>query len=162
MTQKRSQKNKKSRIQKGKKQKPNQSQPQRRSNSKVGLLSRYIFLRSYGLSFWKIFLAIATMLGFMATALTLSARLSVSSITDLNPAQPFSAMFTISNDGYVSVQSVQFICSAKQVKYPNDNFVSHYMGNNDSLNVGSISPGEKATVPCTYKIGSEMPILSGD
>lgn len=61
-------------------------------------------------------LTIMSIAAFAVTMLTLFPRLSVSNSSAIDPNDPFSTPFLISNDGYVPLFSVEFSLAIREVK----------------------------------------------
>src|SRR5713226_10265571 len=96
-------------------------------------------------------LGFATLLGGYAV---IRPRISVSLSTPLNPANPFSTPFTASNDGYLSLYDVAFLCQLHRVR--SDRFIELSSGEGrlqttaETLVARKMSPGEKNDVPCIF------------
>lgn len=65
---------------------------------------------------WKHLLVILGYFATLAGVLSLTPRLSVIATSALDPADPFSTPFTISNDGYLAIHSVTFRCAMRNVR----------------------------------------------
>ncbi len=94
---------------------------------------------------------LATSLGFMTGYLSLVPRISVWQTQPLNPADPFSTPFIVSNDGPLGINLVKFSCLLLNVETANRNRFINVRLSSESLTVIGMEPGEKATVPCIFR-----------
>jgi hypothetical protein len=104
---------------------------------------------------------VLTMLGFvigipgiLVGILSLLPRASVTPNDPLNPDDPFSAPFVVSNDGYVELNDVQFSCSPMKVETKNFWVIDTVPGKEPggvretSLDVGTLGRDGSTTVRC--------------
>lgn len=118
--------------------------------------------------FWLLVLKVVlSVLALMGTLFTIDAyvsyRLSVASVTVLDPTNPFRTNFTISNDGYMAVRNVSVQCHVPSAFYEGQSITR----DTDVLSpplVESLAPGSKITMPCGYNsfIGFENPLIKAD
>jgi hypothetical protein len=103
---------------------------------------------------WKIIVGASSVVGLIGGLMYFAARVTVSSLTPLNPTDPFSTPFSISNDGAFSIYDVEFSCSLNDVKFPNGGGMSNLsVGGYGLPPIKVIEAGEKATYQCL--IGSQ-------
>lgn len=76
--------------------------------------------------------------------------ISVSQSTPLNPADPFSAPFIVSNDGALVIDSVQFDCLLNNLQ-TNQITVTDGDFEDDSQFVDTMDAGEKRSVQCAFE-----------
>ena len=62
--------------------------------------------------FWGVIAGISVIRGLGAF---FCPRISVCPLNPLSPSEPLSAPFTVSNDGYLSVNNVEFSCAIKKI-----------------------------------------------
>jgi hypothetical protein len=117
--------------------------------------------------------AAALILGVYASYVQLAPRISVSPSASLNPSDPFSTPFEVSNDGYLSIRDVQFLCRLTDVQAqpPGINLSFENIGvmgpdqflGDKSQNIRDIGPGRQATTKCNLSpIFPVMPIDRAD
>jgi hypothetical protein len=131
-------------IRKRREQWKNKGQP-----AKEGQLSLAAIPRT-----WRIIGAVLSgtcvLLGLLTGVLTLLPRLSVSNLEALNPADPFTTPFVVSNDGYLGVNNVRFSCLLYSLLNEKQHIVMR--GGAESINYASpvrrLPAGERATIPC--------------
>lgn len=89
-------------------------------------------------------------------------RLSVSVLTALEPSAPLSTQFAISNDGYLAIYDVTFVCGVEQLKFKAGSGIERIGFTNPKLVEKRIGPSKKATVTCDWLINRDAPISKGD
>jgi len=94
---------------------------------------------------------IATSLGIVTAYLSLIPRISVSQTQPLDPADPFSAQFIVSNDGPLGINDVAFDCAILNVNTLHNNRISTSYIRPKALKDLGMEVGEKATVPCVFR-----------
>jgi hypothetical protein len=109
---------------------------------------------------------LATILGLVTGYIALLPRVSVSQNEQLDPSDPFSSPFVVSNDGPLPMERVRFRCGIVSASYEHgpkveggSNFGSSFIfapdasGNMPPQNFGAVemNPGERSTIPsCNY------------
>jgi hypothetical protein len=101
----------------------------------------------------KAVIVLSVLLGFYVAVLP---KISASASDPLNPLDPFTSRFTISNDGYFEVNNSSFSCCIVSAKYEMVSFDSILI-NLDTEGPLSLEPGEKVTVPCPLTTGIGFP-----
>ncbi len=96
--------------------------------------------------------SIVGVVGLVSGLLVFASRVSVSSSTPLNPSDPFSTPFFISNDGLFAIYDVKFHCDLRGIKFPEGGGVSNISIIDDSPSISSIEASEKATTKCMISI----------
>ena len=81
-----------------------------------------------------------------------ASRVTVSSFSPLNPNDPFSTRFSISNDGAFSIDDVEFGCYLKDISFPEGGGFSNFSVIDSSLPIKTIEAGEKATYKCLLSV----------
>ena len=95
---------------------------------------------------WKLIGIIALPIGLIASLLAFASRVSVSPSSPLDPSDPFSTPFFISNDGLFAIYDVKFHCYFKKVKYVEGGGISNIEVLEDTAPISAI----EATKPlCT-------------
>jgi hypothetical protein len=88
-------------------------------------------------------------------------RISVTPTDPLNPADPFSAPFVVSNDGYIPLTDVQFACRPEKVNFGSRltlTFGSETVIITPAVfNVGTLDLDSKTTVPCALDEVMQVP-----
>ena len=107
-----------------------QSIPEADSKSSPKLAKKFFLI---GLGTWKVFCIFVLIVGFLATILNLSPKISLSPSPPLDPSDLFSTPFTVFNDGQFPVWNVKFTTLLNQVK--NEGRVTW-----DNISVEIISP----------------------
>lgn len=94
--------------------------------------------------------------------LVLGPRVSVSAAYPLNPSDPFSAPFIMTNRGNLSIYNVGFTCNQTGAVYPNPKW---NVGDNKTTYTDLspvIQPGESRTIPCGMRGTLSLPIVGAD
>lgn len=132
----------------------------RKQGSKQTPLQRFVALvRRASARVWALVVALGVVLGVAAAAYP---RLSVSSSSPLNPTDPFSTGFTISNDGFFSIHDVKFACSLNDVKGHVGEIPITIEDVEVDLDapISKIEASEKATFKCRISFSQTAPDLS--
>ena len=88
------------------------------------------------------------MFGLIAGCYSLLPKLTVMPSDRLDPDDPFSTIFLVSNDGVLPVHSVEFSCVGDYVKYPNDIELFRNTSIEYTPIRETIDAGDKVPVPC--------------
>jgi hypothetical protein len=81
--------------------------------------------------------------------------------TFLDPNNPLATPFTVSNDGYLPISNVDFICGIGHLDFANGSRFEEFGMTTTEMHEEQISPNEQATVRCDWMV-SGSPITSGD
>jgi hypothetical protein len=96
-------------------------------------------------------------LGLSVTNILLgwASSVSIASLAPLNPTDPFSALFTITNDGKFRLCEVQFACYLARVQYqsPDVPQFRHKVVRLTGFSVKSMTSGERQTIQCHTPMG---------
>jgi hypothetical protein len=114
-------------------------------------------------NWWKTFLeylaVFSAILGIVAFVLSNAPKLSVDVSGSLQPANPMSTVFYLSNDGLLPVHDVVVACGAPQLKAGKYEIESEQDARflfPDSK-AAKLSPGHKMTLPCAHLVGVADP-----
>ena len=108
--------------------------------------------------------------GIYIGALNLVPKFSISPLSSLNPSDPFATPFEISNNGYIDLYDVRFLCSYKDVESiygskiltPGADEETTGGFTSDSLAVEHLDRGRKATITCPFPFVLPGPISKAD
>lgn len=125
----------------------------------LGLVVTLYNQRWFGLSV-KIVVVLATCLGLVVTLYSLFARIGVTSDSPINPDDPFSSPFTLSNKGILPIYDVLFSCTLRDVKWQ-DGGVSNIRTKTNAAPIKRINAGEATTTFCKF-FPYELKIKSAD
>ena len=95
----------------------------------------------------KIVVGLATFLGSVVAILSLCARIGITSDSPINPADPFSSPFTLSNKGILPIYNVLFSCTLRDVKWQ-DGGVMNIRTRTKADPIKRINAGEATTTFC--------------
>jgi len=121
---------------------------------------------------WKATIFFGFWLGILSGYISLLPKISVVQNEQLDPSDPFSSPFIVSNDGPLPIENVRFRCGIGSVSYYGkvrvkgaENYGSSFMfapdahGNLPVQNFGSpeMNPGERSTIPsCNYPLPKDV------
>jgi hypothetical protein len=100
---------------------------------------------------WKSLVFLATVLGVVSGWVAMIPKISVSQSQPLDPNDPFSTPFVVSSDGPLPIENVKFFCTIHTLTTTGASVIGE-TGNlftSPMFNSPEMSPGERATVPCT-------------
>lgn len=99
---------------------------------------------------WKVVTIGAVFLSLTNILLGWAASVSVASFVPLEPRNPFSAPFAISNDGKFPIYEVQFGCYVVRADYkpPSKSKVTRHVTRLNGFYIGRIGSGETQTIQC--------------
>jgi hypothetical protein len=152
---------------------PNRSQRSPKLNLLKKPLSFLPRVKRPALLLWSLIGAIALIFGVFVGYVQLAPRISVSASAPLNPSDPFSSPFVISNDGYLPIRNVQFLCRLSDVNaqppglnlsFENISVMGpdRFLGDK-SQKIRDIDPGGQATTKCNLSpLFPVMPIENAD
>lgn len=135
----------KSRKGQRKKEKPKNKKPQ---SIKRNWQNSFLKIKTWSLRTWTLIVSIGTIIGFVSSLMFFASRITVSSLNSLDPSDPFSTPFSISNDGAFSIYNVEFRCHFKDVSFPRGGGFKGFSVQDDSPPIAVIEAGEKATTKC--------------
>ena len=116
---------------------------------------------------WQIFVVVATLLGVLTGVLSLLPKLSISSSGPLNPKSAFTTPFTLSNEGFLSIMSVNIFCAIREAKFEGDREI---IGTEDYRSrfttpdhaAAELKPDEKYTFSCAFLFNEDAPLIKAD
>jgi hypothetical protein len=116
---------------------------------------------------WKIVVVFGCLLGMANVFLAWNSRLSVTSLSSLNPLNPFATPFMVTNDGYFPVYTARFACMIEKIEYeplsPDDTTtIQHNRLRLPAQSIGRIGAREARTIQCQLGIGRPSPITAID
>ena len=97
----------------------------------------------------KIVVGLATCLGLVVALYSLCARIGVTSDSPINPDDPFSSPFTLSNKGFLPIYDVLFSCTLRDVKWQ-DGGVMNIRTKTNADPIKRINAGEATTTFCKF------------
>jgi hypothetical protein len=97
----------------------------------------------------KIVAGLITCLGLVVTLYSLSAHIGVTSDSPINPDDPFSSPFTLSNKGILPIHDVLFSCTLRDVKWQ-DGGVMNIRTKTNADPIKRIKAGEATTTFCKF------------
>ncbi|MDQ3714403.1 MAG: hypothetical protein M3388_19610 [Acidobacteriota bacterium] len=97
---------------------------------------------------WKILSIVALLVGLVSSLLVFASRVSVSSSSPLNPSDPFSTPFYVSNDGLFAIYDVTFYCNFRDVTFFEGGSISGISVRGSDPLIPSIEASERATTKC--------------
>jgi hypothetical protein len=92
-----------------------------------------------------------TLLGIAGAWLSVLPEISVSQTQPLNAADPFSIPFVVSNNGPLSVNSLNFTCVPINIETSHQSRVIPSGFRSESVPINKLEPGKKAGFPCTFR-----------
>lgn len=104
---------------------------------------------------------LAVALGVATGYLSLLPRITISQNQALDPMDPFSAPFVVSNDGPLGINKVVVLCMPIKVEDTAHNLLSRYAVKRVPT-IPGMEVGEKATVPCYLGVTLTHPIETAD
>jgi hypothetical protein len=96
----------------------------------------------------------------VATLYSLSAQIGIASELPINPGDPFSSPFTLSNDGFLPIYHVLFSCTLRDVKWQ-DGGVVNIRTRTNAEPIKKIDAGEATTTFCKF-LPNKTKIKSAD
>jgi hypothetical protein len=113
---------------------------------------------------WKILLGLitllATILGVVTAILSLVPKISVSALEAQDPAIPFPAPFSVSNDSPLGINKVKMSCILIHISdFTGHEFVTDAATTNFFPDISHMEPGEQATLPCVLPMKSMNPYV---
>ncbi len=88
-------------------------------------------------------------------------RLSVAPLSSLDSNNPLATPFAVSNDGYLPISNVDFICGIGHLDFENGSRFEEFGMTTTQMHEKRIGPNEQATVRCDWMVQGS-PIVSGD
>jgi hypothetical protein len=119
---------------------------------------------------WQKILELIAVAGFVFAGMTFfysfSPNLSITSSVPFEPSDPFSAPFSISNNGYLAIHDVQVLCGLKSVEFTNGSRFSKFSVATDQDKAFNFSPGESITARCrvpeVFRVPKGVQVKSAD
>ena len=100
---------------------------------------------------WKGFGVLALIFGVVQGVASFVPRLSVYNASALNPSDPFSTPFILSNDGMLDIYSIEYSCAGNFIETESHNIVSDVEATHWTPGRQILSPAEKDSFPCGLK-----------
>ncbi len=122
-------------------------------------LVRRTISKTWRIVAWLLTVA-ATSLGVVTGYLTLVPKISVSALEAQNPAIPFPAPFSVSNDSPLGINKVKMSCILIHVSdFTGHEFLRDTATTNFFPDISHMEPGERATLPCVLPMKSANPYV---
>jgi hypothetical protein len=91
-----------------------------------------------------------------------ASRINISPAYSLDPADPFSTRFLVSNDGLLSIYDVKNWCYVNDVSNDNGAHVGDLRAYEAATDASEMGPTDKSTVRCRVPVGFASPATHGD
>lgn len=141
---------------------PRKKQQKHKLNIEIQPLSQKVI--GYVQKGWKTTLYILGIFAIIAGVMSFLPKISVTPAEPLDPSNPFSAPFIISNEGVLALHSVSYRVHIREVQSEDGGKVIIYKKGitvSDFL-ISYFSPGEKATTGVPFPFKFQTPIKSAD
>jgi hypothetical protein len=107
---------------------------------------------------WKLIVGtvsgVGLLLGLVTAILSLLPRLSVSNLESLDPDDPFSTPFVVSNDGVLGINDVVLSCILVRLESATQHWaVEGFRSVGYAPTIPRLDPGEQGTAPCNPAVG---------
>jgi hypothetical protein len=105
--------------------------------------------RKFAATIWYVLVSVATLLS-LGGYYTFVPRLSVSASSALNPSDPFSTPFILSNDGNLSIYAIKYSCELNLIETDTDIVFKNSRISNFTSQRTELEPSGKDTFSCPF------------